>query len=31
MTDYVGIWKNNKDQKSMEKIQNEFPESCFNS
>ena len=31
MKDYVGIWKNNKNQKSMEKIRNEFPESCFNS
>jgi hypothetical protein len=30
MTDYVGIWKKNKNQKIMEKIHNELPKSCFN-
>ena len=31
MTDYVGIWKDNKNQESMKKLCKEFPKSCFHS
>ena len=31
MTDYVGIWKDNKNQEFMKKLCKEFPKSCFHS